>query len=111
IIHRDLKPENIIIHSLSPPLIKVADWGLRTSRPPARNQLWQSSLWQSRDCRRDEILASDIDPLARSLLICRLVVDVEQRITVRVQYMPSFASLIIFVARRVCARGTQKSDG
>ncbi|KAJ7634797.1 Pkinase-domain-containing protein [Roridomyces roridus] len=34
IIHRDLKPENILIASLSPPLIKIADWGMATFAPP-----------------------------------------------------------------------------
>ena len=35
IIHRDLKPENILIHSLNPPLIKIADWGMAAFAPPA----------------------------------------------------------------------------
>ncbi|KAH0835946.1 hypothetical protein J3R83DRAFT_9871 [Lanmaoa asiatica] len=35
IIHRDLKPENILIHSLNPPLIKLADWGMAAFAPPA----------------------------------------------------------------------------
>ncbi|KAI0312160.1 kinase-like domain-containing protein [Amylostereum chailletii] len=35
IIHRDLKPENILIHSLNPPLIKIADWGMATFAPPS----------------------------------------------------------------------------
>ncbi|KAH7925073.1 Pkinase-domain-containing protein [Leucogyrophana mollusca] len=35
IIHRDLKPENILIHSLHPPLIKLADWGMAAFAPPA----------------------------------------------------------------------------
>ncbi|KAF7344601.1 Protein kinase domain-containing protein [Mycena sanguinolenta] len=35
IIHRDLKPENILIASLSPPLIKIADWGMAAFAPPA----------------------------------------------------------------------------
>ncbi|KAH7906608.1 kinase-like domain-containing protein [Hygrophoropsis aurantiaca] len=35
IIHRDLKPENILIHSLHPPLIKIADWGMAAFAPPA----------------------------------------------------------------------------
>ncbi|KAF9525093.1 kinase-like domain-containing protein [Crepidotus variabilis] len=35
IIHRDLKPENILISSLSPPLIKIADWGMAAFAPPA----------------------------------------------------------------------------
>lgn len=35
IIHRDLKPENILIHSLKPPLIKLADWGMAAFAPPA----------------------------------------------------------------------------
>lgn len=34
IIHRDLKPENILIHSLNPPLIKIADWGMAAFAPP-----------------------------------------------------------------------------
>lgn len=34
IIHRDLKPENILIHALSPPLIKIADWGMAAFSPP-----------------------------------------------------------------------------
>lgn len=34
IIHRDLKPENILIHSLHPPLIKIADWGMAAFAPP-----------------------------------------------------------------------------
>lgn len=34
IIHRDLKPENILIHSLDPPLIKIADWGMAAFAPP-----------------------------------------------------------------------------
>lgn len=34
IIHRDLKPENILIHSLNPPLIKIADWGMAALAPP-----------------------------------------------------------------------------
>src|ERR1700722_13939957 len=34
IIHRDLKPENILIHSLEPPLIKIADWGMAAFAPP-----------------------------------------------------------------------------
>jgi len=35
ITHRDLKPENILIHSLNPPLIKIADWGMAAFAPPA----------------------------------------------------------------------------
>ncbi|KAJ7211327.1 kinase-like domain-containing protein, partial [Mycena pura] len=35
IIHRDLKPENILIASLSPPLIKIADWGMAAFVPPS----------------------------------------------------------------------------
>jgi serine/threonine protein kinase len=35
IIHRDLKPENILIASISPPLIKIADWGMATFAPPS----------------------------------------------------------------------------
>ncbi|KIJ59399.1 hypothetical protein HYDPIDRAFT_100793 [Hydnomerulius pinastri MD-312] len=35
IIHRDLKPENILIHSLNPPLVKLADWGMAAFAPPA----------------------------------------------------------------------------
>ena len=35
IVHRDLKPENILIASLSPPLVKIADWGMATFAPPA----------------------------------------------------------------------------
>jgi len=35
IVHRDLKPENILIHSLNPPLIKLADWGMAAFAPPA----------------------------------------------------------------------------
>ncbi|KAJ7512681.1 Pkinase-domain-containing protein [Mycena galericulata] len=35
IIHRDLKPENILIASLSPPLIKIADWGMAAFAPPS----------------------------------------------------------------------------
>lgn len=35
IIHRDLKPENILIHSLDPPLIKIADWGMAAFAPPS----------------------------------------------------------------------------
>ena len=34
IIHRDLKPENILIASLSPPLLKIADWGMAAFAPP-----------------------------------------------------------------------------
>jgi serine/threonine protein kinase len=34
IIHRDLKPENILIHSLDPPLVKIADWGMAAFAPP-----------------------------------------------------------------------------
>ncbi|KAK2462380.1 hypothetical protein APHAL10511_005686 [Amanita phalloides] len=34
IIHRDLKPENILIASFSPPLIKIADWGMAAFAPP-----------------------------------------------------------------------------
>jgi len=34
IIHRDLKPENILIASLSPPQIKIADWGMAAFAPP-----------------------------------------------------------------------------
>jgi len=34
VIHRDLKPENILIASLSPPLIKIADWGMAAFAPP-----------------------------------------------------------------------------
>ena len=34
IIHRDLKPENILIHTLDPPLIKIADWGMAAFAPP-----------------------------------------------------------------------------
>ena len=34
IIHRDLKPENILIASLSPPVIKIADWGMAAFAPP-----------------------------------------------------------------------------
>src|SRR6202035_2542654 len=35
IVHRDLKPENILIHSLNPPLIKIADWGMAAFAPPS----------------------------------------------------------------------------
>ncbi|KAF8916526.1 hypothetical protein CPB85DRAFT_1290094 [Mucidula mucida] len=35
IIHRDLKPENILIASLSPPVIKIADWGMAAFAPPS----------------------------------------------------------------------------
>ncbi|KAF7316312.1 Protein kinase domain-containing protein [Mycena indigotica] len=35
IIHRDLKPENILIASLSPPLVKIADWGMAAFAPPS----------------------------------------------------------------------------
>ncbi|EKM57552.1 uncharacterized protein PHACADRAFT_206451 [Phanerochaete carnosa HHB-10118-sp] len=35
IIHRDLKPENILIHSMDPPLIKIADWGMAAFAPPS----------------------------------------------------------------------------
>ncbi|KAF4618606.1 hypothetical protein D9613_009975 [Agrocybe pediades] len=35
IIHRDLKPENILIASLSPPQIKIADWGMAAFAPPS----------------------------------------------------------------------------
>ncbi|KAG5652087.1 hypothetical protein H0H81_006350 [Sphagnurus paluster] len=35
IIHRDLKPENILIASLSPPLIKIADWGMAAFAHPS----------------------------------------------------------------------------
>jgi len=35
IIHRDLKPENILIHTLNPPLIKIADWGMAAFAPPS----------------------------------------------------------------------------
>ncbi|KAF8637931.1 hypothetical protein AX17_002552 [Amanita inopinata Kibby_2008] len=35
IIHRDLKPENILIASLSPPIIKIADWGMAAFAPPS----------------------------------------------------------------------------
>jgi serine/threonine protein kinase len=35
IIHRDLKLENILIASLSPPLIKIADWGMAAFAPPS----------------------------------------------------------------------------
>ncbi len=35
IIHRDLKPENILIHSLHPPLVKIADWGMAAFAPPS----------------------------------------------------------------------------
>ncbi|KAI6043960.1 kinase-like domain-containing protein [Pisolithus marmoratus] len=34
VVHRDLKPENILIHSLNPPLIKIADWGMAAFAPP-----------------------------------------------------------------------------
>ncbi|KAF5310536.1 hypothetical protein D9619_007841 [Psilocybe cf. subviscida] len=34
IIHRDLKPENILIASLSPPQLKIADWGMAAFAPP-----------------------------------------------------------------------------
>ncbi|KAL1745494.1 kinase-like domain-containing protein [Schizophyllum fasciatum] len=34
IIHRDLKPENILIASLSPPCVKIADWGMAAFAPP-----------------------------------------------------------------------------
>ncbi|KAH7878446.1 kinase-like domain-containing protein [Lentinula edodes] len=34
IIHRDLKPENILISSLSPPKIKIVDWGMAAFAPP-----------------------------------------------------------------------------
>lgn len=34
IVHRDLKPENILMHSLNPPLIKIADWGMAAFAPP-----------------------------------------------------------------------------
>lgn len=35
IIHRDLKPENILIHSIRPPLVKIADWGMAAFAPPS----------------------------------------------------------------------------
>lgn len=35
IIHRDLKPENILIASLSPPLVKIVDWGMAAFAPPS----------------------------------------------------------------------------
>jgi len=35
IIHRDLKPENILIATISPPLIKIADWGMAAFAPPS----------------------------------------------------------------------------
>ncbi|KAJ3796249.1 Pkinase-domain-containing protein [Lentinula aff. detonsa] len=35
IIHRDLKPENILISSLSPPRIKIVDWGMAAFAPPS----------------------------------------------------------------------------
>ncbi|KAF9480576.1 Pkinase-domain-containing protein [Pholiota conissans] len=35
IIHRDLKPENILIASLSPPQLKIADWGMAAFAPPS----------------------------------------------------------------------------
>lgn len=35
IIHRDLKLENILIQSLTPPLIKIADWGMATFAAPS----------------------------------------------------------------------------
>ncbi|KAJ3767949.1 kinase-like domain-containing protein [Lentinula raphanica] len=35
IIHRDLKPENILISSLSPPSIKIVDWGMAAFAPPS----------------------------------------------------------------------------
>ncbi|KAI0729861.1 Pkinase-domain-containing protein [Fomitopsis betulina] len=35
IIHRDLKPENILIHSINPPLVKIADWGMAAFAPPS----------------------------------------------------------------------------
>ncbi|TFK73449.1 Pkinase-domain-containing protein [Pluteus cervinus] len=35
IIHRDLKPENILIASLSPPSVKIADWGMAAFAPPS----------------------------------------------------------------------------
>ncbi|KAL4263632.1 Protein kinase domain-containing protein [Pleurotus pulmonarius] len=35
IIHRDLKPENILIHTLNPPLVKIADWGMAAFAPPS----------------------------------------------------------------------------
>ncbi|TFK34507.1 kinase-like domain-containing protein [Crucibulum laeve] len=34
IVHRDLKPENILVASLSPPVVKIADWGMATFAPP-----------------------------------------------------------------------------
>lgn len=34
IIHRDLKPENVLIHSLNPPRIKIADWGMAAFAAP-----------------------------------------------------------------------------
>ena len=34
LVHTDLKPENILIHSLDPPLIKIADWGMAAFAPP-----------------------------------------------------------------------------
>ncbi|KAG5646375.1 hypothetical protein DXG03_003698 [Asterophora parasitica] len=35
IIHRDLKPENILIASITPPLIKIADWGMAAFAHPS----------------------------------------------------------------------------
>ncbi|RDB27944.1 Serine/threonine-protein kinase GIN4 [Hypsizygus marmoreus] len=35
IIHRDLKPENILLASISPPLIKIADWGMAAFAHPS----------------------------------------------------------------------------
>lgn len=35
IIHRDLKPENILIASISPPVIKIADWGMAAFAGPS----------------------------------------------------------------------------
>ena len=128
IIHRDLKPENILIHSLNPPLIKIADWGMAAFAPPTlqletscgsphyaspeivnghkycgtATDIWscgvilyalltgrlpfddknvRTLLTKVKTGKYD--MPSFVDPLAKNLLSRMLVVDVNQRITVR----------------------------
>ena len=128
IIHRDLKPENILIASLSPPQLKIADWGMAAFAPPSlqletscgsphyaspeivngekyegnATDIWSCgvilyALLTGRlpfDDKNVRNLLSKvksgkyemptwIDPQAKDLLSKMLVVDVKQRITVR----------------------------
>ena len=137
IIHRDLKPENILIHSLNPPLIKIADWGMAAFAPPTlqletscgsphyaspeivnghkycgtATDIWSCGVilyalltgrlpFDDKNVRNllNKVkvgkydMPSYVDPLAKDLLARMLVVNVNERISVR-NWLVWFASL------------------